>query len=122
MFDLGLMDNFLVFNTSSCGGLAPLQPVPNAGHPNDLIMGYYDGNTVTALWNYAQSFRMSDNSFGTGFGPSTPGALNLIPGHTNGATPPDLVSGGFPETADGSVTDDPQPTGDACPSADNARM
>ncbi len=28
-------------------------------------MGYYDGNTVTALWNYAQHFAMSDNSFGT---------------------------------------------------------
>ena len=33
MFDLGLMDNFLQFNTSACGGLAPLQPVPNAGGP-----------------------------------------------------------------------------------------
>ena len=28
-------------------------------------MGYYDGNTVTALWNYAQHFAMSDNSYGT---------------------------------------------------------
>ncbi len=50
MFDLGLMDNFLQFNTSACTGLATGQPVPNAGHPNDLIVGYYDGNTVTALW------------------------------------------------------------------------
>ena len=47
-------------------------------------MGYYDGNTVTALWNYAQHFAMSDNSFGTTFGPSTPGALNLISGQTHG--------------------------------------
>ena len=38
----------------------------------------YDGNTVTALWNYAQHFAMSDNSFSSTFGPSTPGALNLI--------------------------------------------
>ena len=52
-------------------------------------MGYYDGNTVTALWNYAQHFAMSDNSFGTTFGPSTPGALNLISGQTHGATTPD---------------------------------
>ena len=37
-----------------------------------------DGNTVTALWNYAQNYAMSDNSFGTVYGPSTPGALNLI--------------------------------------------
>ena len=45
-------------------------------------MGYYDGNTVTALWNYAQKYAMSDNSYDTGFGPSTPGALNLVSGQT----------------------------------------
>ena len=49
-------------------------------------MGYYDGNTVTALWNYAQHFAMSDNSYGTNFGPSTPGAINLVSGQTNGVT------------------------------------
>ena len=43
-----------------------------------ITMGYYDGNTVTALWNYAQRFAMSDNSYDTTFGPSTPGAINLI--------------------------------------------
>jgi len=32
-------------------------------------MNYYDGNTVTGLWNYAQHFAMNDNSFGTTFGP-----------------------------------------------------
>ena len=47
-------------------------------------MGYYDGNTVTALWNYAQHFALSDNSWTTTFGPSTPGALNLISGQSNG--------------------------------------
>ena len=47
-------------------------------------MGYYDGNTVTALWNYAQHFAMSDNFFDTNFGPSTPGAINLISGQTHG--------------------------------------
>ena len=49
-------------------------------------MGYYDGNTVTALWNYAQQFAMSDNSYDTNFGPSTDGAVNLISGQTNGVT------------------------------------
>jgi phospholipase C len=53
-----------------------------------LVMGYYDGNTVTALWQYAQHFAMSDNSYGTGFGPSTPGALNLIPGRPTELTRP----------------------------------
>lgn len=51
-----------------------------------LVMGYFDGNTVTALWNYAQRFAMSDNSYGDQYGPSTPGALNLITGQTNGLT------------------------------------
>jgi phospholipase C len=49
-------------------------------------MGYYDRNTVTALWNYAQRFAMSDNSYGTNFGPSTDGALNLISGQLNGVS------------------------------------
>ncbi len=29
-----------------------------AGCPAGLSMGYYDGNTVTALWNYAQTFEL----------------------------------------------------------------
>ena len=45
-------------------------------------MDYYDGNTVTALWNYAQRYSMSDNSFGTTFGPSAPGAINVVSGDT----------------------------------------
>jgi phospholipase C len=48
-------------------------------------MDYYDGNTVTALWNYAQHDAMNDNSFGTTYGPSSPGAINLISGQTHGA-------------------------------------
>ena len=55
-------------------------PPPNGQPTTGLVMGYYDGNTVTAFWNYAQRFAMSDNSFGTNFGPSTDGALNLISG------------------------------------------
>jgi len=49
-----------------------------------MVMGYFDGNTVTALWNYAQHFAMSDNAYSDQYGPSTPGALNLIAGQTNG--------------------------------------
>ena len=29
-----------------------------------LTMGYYDGNTVTAVWNYAQRYAMSDRASG----------------------------------------------------------
>jgi phospholipase C len=48
------------------------------------VMGYYDGNTVGALWNYAQKFAMSDNAFTDTYGPSTPGALEAVSGQTNG--------------------------------------
>ncbi|MBN3751710.1 alkaline phosphatase family protein [Paraburkholderia sp. Tr-20389] len=48
------------------------------------VMGYYDGNTVTALWNYAQRFAMSDNAYTSTYGPSTPGALEVVSGQTNG--------------------------------------
>jgi len=50
--------------------------------PN-LSMGYYDGNTVTAMWNYAQHFSMSDNFFATEFGVTVEGHLNLISGQTH---------------------------------------
>ncbi len=59
-------------------------PPPSADTTTGLVMGYYDGNTVTALWNYAQHYAMNDNSYDTTFGPSTPGAINLISGQTNG--------------------------------------
>src|SRR6185312_6113302 len=48
------------------------------------VMGYYDCNTVTALWNYAQHFAMSDNAYTDTYGPSTPGALEVVAGQTNG--------------------------------------
>jgi len=49
-----------------------------------LVMDYYDGDTVTALWNYAQNYAMSDNNFDTDFGPSSPGAINLVSGNDGG--------------------------------------
>jgi len=56
-----------------------------AGTPctSNLSMGYYDGNTVTALWNYAQYFAMSDNFFDTEFGVTVEGHQNLVAGQTN---------------------------------------
>ncbi len=89
-FDHGLMDRFIQ-NTQVESCSPPDQAPPN------LVMDYYDGNTVTALWNYAQHFAMSDNSYGTTFGPSTPGALNLVSGQTHGVTPaalPGVVNNG----------------------------
>ncbi len=78
-YDNGKMDLFPL-HTGTAGKYGSGQFSTKA-----LVMGYYDGNTVTALWNYAQHFAMSDNSYGSQFGPSTPGALNLISGQTNGA-------------------------------------
>jgi phospholipase C len=51
---------------------------------NGQVMGYFDGNTVTGMWNYAQHFAMSDNHWTDTFGPSTPGMLEVISGQTNG--------------------------------------
>jgi phospholipase C len=113
-FDQGIMDLFV-----QTVGTGP-------GHDGILtcnktdVMGYFDGNTVTALWNYAQHFAMSDNSFNTTFGPSTPGALNLISGQTNGAT---TVSGDTSgDLAGGSVIGDPQPGFDKCSSRETVSM
>src|ERR1700733_14484157 len=33
--------------------------------PPGIVMDYYDGNTVTGLWNYAQYYAMSDNNWDT---------------------------------------------------------
>ncbi len=57
-------------------------------------MGYYDGNTVTAFWNYAQNYAMNDNSFGTNFGPSNVGAQNLISGQINGVIKTNATASG----------------------------
>ena len=64
----------------------PISP-PSCTTPQNkqLVMGYYDGNTVTALWNYAQHFAMSDNFFGTTYGPSVLGHINIVSGNTHGA-------------------------------------
>jgi phospholipase C len=120
--DGGLLDRFV-----QAVGRTGLGCNPNGS----TVMGYYDGNTVTALWNYAQHFAMNDNSFGSNFGPSTVGALNLIAGQTHGivqATVPvngvptpttvsisgtTFVAAGDPQ---GTIIGDPQPLLDDCSS------
>lgn len=76
-----------------------------------LVMDYYDGNTVTGLWNYAQRFALNDNSFGTQFGPSTPGAINLVSGQTHGT---EVTGGTTPTVSNGTMVGDPQPLYDDC--------
>lgn len=74
-FDRGLMDAFPKDTGNHCHH-------PHAYWAPGLVMDYYDGNTVTALWNYAQRFAMSDNNYGSQFGPSSIGAFNLVEGRT----------------------------------------
>ena len=119
--DAGKNDKF-VQNTSvdACTG-----PVRQPG----LTMDYYDGNTVTALWNYAQQFAQSDNAYSSTFGPSTPGALNLISGQTHGAVAVNPSTGA--QTTDayavvspdangvGTVINDPDPSFDDCSDKDH---
>ncbi|MGA7445343.1 MAG: alkaline phosphatase family protein [Terriglobales bacterium] len=111
-FDSGLMDLFPLY-TGTAG------PPPAGGgivKTNGLVMGYFDGNTVTAMWNYAQNFALSDNSYGTTFGPSTPGLLNFMSGQTNGAVA--TLNGTGDEVSDGNggltVIGDADPLGDVC--------
>ncbi|HEY9292933.1 MAG TPA: alkaline phosphatase family protein [Microlunatus sp.] len=78
-FDRGRMDRFLN-NVGTASGTSPSGAACRASDN----LGYYDGNTVTALWNYAQQYSMSDNSYSDVFGPSTPGALSVVSGNTGG--------------------------------------
>src|SRR5271165_6551389 len=104
-FDGGLMDRFVEYTSAYAG---------QKNCDSDGVMAYYDGNTVTALWTYAQNFAMSGNSFDTTFGPSTPGALNLVSGNTHGATPEDLEGRGEAISAKGTVIGDVDPQFDDC--------
>ncbi|HWG36733.1 MAG TPA: alkaline phosphatase family protein [Terriglobales bacterium] len=114
-FDAGRMDLFPKF-TGRKG--PPPGAQPQAG-TKGLTMGYFDGNTVTALWNYAQHFASSDRSFGTTFGPSTVGALNLVSGQTNGVSETANGREGIFDGGAGSLTDiaDSDPLGDVCSSS-----
>src|ERR1700677_2332034 len=111
-FDHGLMDAF----PASVGTAGP----PPSGTPialtTGLTMGYYDGNTVTALWNYAQRYALSDNSYGTNFGPSTDGAVNLISGQLNGVIQDVNAGGSTIGDGTGGLTliSDANPLADTC--------
>ena len=117
------------------------EPIPPGADKNYAVMDYYDGNSVTGLWNYAQHFAMSDNDYGTTYGTSTLGAINVTGANTFGATcgaaadtindsvcaaPPGLNTArplashittgqhGQPAAGPGTVIDDADPTYDIC--------
>jgi phospholipase C len=104
--DGGLLDKFVQATSRVGEGCAA---------DGSTVMGYFDGNTVTALWNYAQHFAMNDNSFGTNFGPSTVGAINLISGQTgNGHLALTFAKGQVATSSSVTVTGDPDPALDDC--------
>jgi phospholipase C len=107
-YDHGLVDRFVEETGDHSTGCDPT-----------LGLDYFDGNTVTALWNLAQNFSINDNSFGTTFGPSHIGVLNFVSGQTHGAVPTQ------PTTAivNGTMIGNVEPTFDDCPvSALSAEM
>ena len=89
--------------------------------------GLLRSNIVTALWNYAQHFAMSDNSY-SDIRSSTPGAVNLISGQTHGARLAPDQFGHFGSASGnvtainaagvGSVVGDPRPS----PALDNCTL
>jgi phospholipase C len=129
-FNGGKMDQF-VQSVGTGSGTAPGGAPCSAAQ----VMDYYDGNTVTGLWNYAQHYAMSDNSFESTFGPSTPGAINLASGNTgkvdtsHQANNPPISTPSSPDgdiTPDGrggySLTSDAQPYWDDCSYRDAVAM
>jgi phospholipase C len=123
-------NNFHMDGFPAWTGLAgpPPSPPPAIVATKGLVMGYYDGNTTTALWNYAQHFALSDNHFSTTFGPSTPGALNLIAGQNSGFSAFNSHVPSSHEVSDGSANftmiGDGDPLFDVCsnPAVDQATI
>ena len=127
-YDGGKADQFVQnTETSKCSGNL-------FGEPG-LSMDYYDGNTVTALWNYAQHYSLNDHSFSGTYGPSTPGALELVAGQTHGVISVDPSTGTENPTQTktpdpytvvspdakgvGTVINDPDPAFDDCADSDH---
>lgn len=101
-YDGGLADKFVqetgsgeIDNDKPFGGADDANQINCAttGTNGNQTMGYYDGNSVTGLWNMAQHFAMSDNTYGTEFGSTLLGHINLISGDTSGVSE-DAVGGG----------------------------
>jgi phospholipase C len=126
-YDDGKADKFPEFTGKGTSGGA------GAFGTTGQVMGYYDGNTVGAMWNYAQNFAMSDNAYTDTYGPSTPGALEAVSGQTNGmligatSKQPFTLSAYSYYVKDGqggyTMINDVDPSGDICSSStDNVLM
>jgi phospholipase C len=112
-------------------GAADLFPLhTGAGTPGGVgafgttgqVMGYYDGNTVTGIWHYAQRFAMDDNAFTDTYGPSTPGAIEVVSGQTNGMAIVKTTGSSYyvPDGQGGyTLMGDVDPANDVCASTTN---
>jgi len=106
-FDNGLLDKFNITSVAAeCGSGFFFAP--------NLAMYYYDGNTVTALWNYAQHFAMSDNFFDSEFGGTVEGHLNLLSGQTNGLVVMSGETVASTVVSNGTVINNINPISDDC--------
>ncbi|MBV1836739.1 alkaline phosphatase family protein [Acetobacter estunensis] len=125
-YDDGKVDLFPLYTgNGSSGGVG-------AFGTKGQVLGYYDGNTVTAYWRYAQRFAMSDNSYTDTYGPSTPGALEVVSGQTNGlkliatTQKPSTKEASSAYVSDGqggwTMVNDIDPGYDTCSSATNQGM
>jgi phospholipase C len=108
--DNAYLDEQKAYNQGLANKFPEITSAQGTGCTPALAMGYYDGNTVTALWNYAQNYAMSDNFFATTFGTTVMGHLNLLSGqtHQTGVT---TVAG---TVANGSVIANINPVTDDC--------
>lgn len=104
-YDGGLLDKFVQY----------AGPIYGQCDPNQ-VMGYFDGNTVTALWDYAQHFALSDNFYGSTLGPlrqdtSTLFLARLLVLPANTKIPPSLK---FDGVVNGTLIGDIDPKFDDC--------
>ncbi|MFL6637307.1 MAG: phospholipase C [Paraburkholderia graminis] len=119
-YNNGAMDSFPLFTAAG----STIAGSTGAFATKGQVLGYFDGNTVTALWNYAQHFAMNQNAYTDTYGPSTPGALAVVSGQNNGV----IVAGGtsgnaIPDSAGGfTMVGDLDPTGDVCTLAANSAV
>jgi phospholipase C len=123
--DNGLMDLYPKFT----GNAGPPPSAPAIALTKGLVMAYFDGNELQTFWGLAQQYALNDNSFSTNFGPSTPGAINLISGQTNGIGSTNKALSSFATThvvQDGlggyTMIGDTDPLNDTCSTASDQNL
>ena len=94
----------------------PVVPLSIGARGPGVVMGYFDGNTVTALWNYAQHFAMNDNAYrhhlrSLDSRRAQSGRRQYLSGDAPEASTPKVVN--LERTARATLIGDLDPTGDS---------